>query len=111
MSFSTLTVTHSFLNADGTYASGSITFTLTESITNGTTTYVPASITANLSSTGGLSQALPANTDTGTIPTDSQWRVDINILGAKAQTFFIVVPTGGGSADLYSLMPGSQQVG
>lgn len=105
MSFSTCLITHTFENADGTPASGTIEFTLSKRITNGTTTLVPASVTANLNSQGQLSQALTSNVDQGTVPTDSQWRVDFRILGASPETFFIVVPTGGGSADLGSLLP------
>jgi hypothetical protein len=111
VSFSTSEITHTFVNADGTPASGSVTFTLAKPMTNGTTTIVPASITANLNGSGALSQELTSNADTGTIPTDSQWRVDLRILGAEEVTFFIVVPTGGHATDLGSLLPGAQQVG
>ncbi len=110
MAFSQCTVTHTFENADGTAASGSIEFTLTNIMTNGATTLVPASITANLNGSGQLSQALTSNADTGTIPTTTQWRVDLRILGAQQQTYFITVPTGGGTADLFTLMPGAQQI-
>lgn len=108
MSFSSCTITHNFENADGTAASGSITFGLTKRMTNGTTTIVPAEITANLNGSGALSQALTANNDPGTLPADAQWRVDFRILSSGApvtETFFITVPTGGGSADLGSLLP------
>ena len=111
MSFSQCTITHAVTNADDTPASGSITFTLSGRMTNGTTTIVPAAITANLNSSGQLSQALYSNVDTGTVPQDTNWRVDFRILGAEAETFFIIVPTGGGSVDLGSLLPGAQQVG
>lgn len=105
--FSQATVTHTFENADGTPASGSIEFTLTKRMTNGTLTIVPASITANLNGSGALSQALTSNVDAATIPQDASWRVDFRILGAQQETFWIVVPTGGGTVDLGSLL--SQQ--
>lgn len=105
MSFSTATVTHSFQNADGTPASGSITFALTKRMTNGTTTIIPAEITANLNAQGQLSQALTANNDAGTVPADAEWAVTFRILGASMEEFFIVVPTGGGTVDLGSLLP------
>lgn len=111
MAFSSAVVTHSFTNADGTPASGSITFTLTGRMTNGTNTIVPASITANLDGSGNLSQALASNLDTGTDPADTQWRVDWRVLGAQEETFFIVVPATGGTVDLGSLLPAQQQVG
>jgi hypothetical protein len=111
VSFTQSTITHTFTNADGTPASGSIEFTLTKMMTNGVNSIVPASITANLDASGDLSQALTSNGDTGTSPTDAQWRVDIRILGAQNVTEFIVVPTGGGSIDLATLLPSTQQVG
>ena len=46
-----------------------------------------------------------ANNDPETTPADSQWRVDFRILGAPAETFYIIVPTGGGTVDLGSLLP------
>lgn len=107
MAFTTATVTHTFQNADNTPASGAIEFTLTKRITNGSTTLIPSSITASLSSTGVLSQALTSNADTGTLPTDSQWRVDFRVLGAEQETFYITVPAGGGTIDLGTLL--SQQ--
>lgn len=103
--FSTCQITHSFANADGTPASGSITFYLTKRMTNGSQTIVPAEVTANLDSSGDLSQSLTANNDTGTVPGDAQWRVEFRILGAETETFFITVPTGGGTVDLGSLLP------
>ena len=110
MSFSTRTVTHLFQNADGTAASGRLVFTLTGRMTNGTTTIVPAEVSANLDNTGAISVSLTANNDTATVPTDTQWRVDFRILGADPETFYIIVPTGTGSVDLGSLLPGNQQV-
>ena len=105
MAFGSCTVTHSFLNADKSPASGNIEFTLTQRITNGTTTLVPASITANLGSSGQLSQVLTPNNDTATIPQTSQWRVDFRVLGASEETFYITVPTNTASVDLGSLLP------
>lgn len=107
MAFTSATVSHSVSNADLTAASGSIEFTLTKRMTNGTTTIVPASITANLSASGQLSQLLTANNDAGTTPGDAMWRVDFRILGAQQETFFITVPSGGGTVDLGTLL--SQQ--
>lgn len=105
MSFSKATITHTFENADGTAASGVIEFTLTKRMSQPGTTIVPASISASLNSSGQLSQALTANNDTGTIPDDARWRVDFRILGAEQESYFITVPTGGGTVDLYTLLP------
>lgn len=105
MSFTITTVTHTFVNADQTPASGALVFSLSKRITNGPTTVVPASVTANLDASGNLSQALTSNADAGTIPQDSEWRVDFRILGSPVETFFITVPSGAGTVDLGSLLP------
>ena len=111
MSFTTRELTHTFQNADGTAASGSLTFTLTQRMTNSGTTLIPADLTANLDASGNLAQTLTCNNDAATVPTGAQWRVDFRILGAQNESFFISVPSGGGSLDLGSLLPGNQQVG
>ena len=111
MAFTQRTLTHTFVNADGTAASGDITFSLTQRMTNTGTTMVPANLTANLDASGNLSQALTCNNDAATVPTGSQWRVDLRILGDSEESYFISVPTGSGSLDLGSLLPGNQQVG
>src|SRR5947209_1168496 len=101
MAFTSATITHTFLNPDTTPASGSVIFTLTKRMTNGTTSVMPGvTITAALSGAGALSQALYANNDTGTVPTDAQWRVDIRVGNEDDGPYYITVPTGGGSVDL-----------
>ena len=111
MSFSSASVVHSFLNADGTPASGVVEFTLTKRIANSGTSIVPNSIVCQLSSSGALVAVLTSNLDTATVPQDSQWRVDFRIQGPTIESDYIVVPTGGGSYDLGALLPGAQQVG
>lgn len=105
MAFSTVSITHGFQNPDGSAASGTVEFTLEKRMTNGTTTVLPWSITATLSATGTISQALVANNDSGTVPADATYRVDIRILGASQETYWITVPTNGGSVDLGTLLP------
>ena len=105
MAFTQRKLTHTVQNADATPGSGSITFTLTKRITNGTTTILPSEITANLNAKGELSQELIANTDSETVPQDSQWRVDFRLLGDTQETFYITVPVGPGTTDLGSLLP------
>lgn len=92
MSFSSPTISHTFINADGTPASGTVQFTLSKRMTNGSSSYVPASISANLNSSGVLSQAVPSNLDPGTYPTDSEWRVDIRIMGCPEEQVVGQVP-------------------
>ncbi len=105
MPFSTATITHSFLNADKTPASGAITFVLSGRMTNGTSTIIPAEITASLDVSGNLSQPLTSNVDAGTNPQTTSWQMTLRLLGAEREEFVIVVPTGGGSVDLGSLLP------
>ena len=111
MAFTSASVTHQFLNADGTPASGVVEATLTKRIANSGISYVPNSITTTLSSTGTIVMVLTSNVDSATVPQDSQWRVDFRIQGPTIESDFIVVPTGGGSYDLGALLPGAQQVG
>lgn len=109
--FSQATITHTFTNANQTPASGSVEFTLTKRMSQPGQTITPGSITATLDAEGNLSQALTANTDPGTIPQDAQWKVGLYILGAEEETYFITVPTGGGTIDLMSLLPQQPNAG
>lgn len=109
MSLSTVTVTHSVKNADGTAGSGTVIFTLSKRITNGTTTILPAPVAVTLDSSGNLSALLYANNDPSSTPNDSQYRVDFHLAyaGSEQESFWIVVPytSAGGSIDLGSLLP------
>ena len=114
MAFSSIQITHSFLNPDGSGASGNAVFALSGRMTNGSTSYMAAApITAPFSSAGALSQALPANNDPATTPTGTTWLITINVSGAKPETYEIVVPfnAAGGTVDLGALLPEAGQVG
>jgi len=111
MAFTQATITHTFLNADGTPASGEITFTLTKRMTNGTQTIIPSTVTAAVSATGTLSQLLWSTQDPGTWPQDAEYRVDFRLLGAEQEQFYVGVPSGGGTVDLGSLLPQEPQGG
>jgi hypothetical protein len=105
VAFTQATITHTFFAADGSQASGAVTFELTKRITNGTSTYAPGEVTSNLTS-GALSQALTSNVDSGTVPQDSQWLVTIRLAGLGADgPYPITVPTGGVTVDLGTLLP------
>lgn len=104
MSFSTTTLTHTFTGADGTPATGNVTFTLVKAMSNGTQTVLPTAVTSTLVD-GAISQSLMANNDTGTDPPDAQWRVDMRLNDLDPLVYFITVPTGGGTVDLGSLLP------
>lgn len=111
-SFSLTTLTHTFVNADGSTATGYVTFTLGDMMTNGDETYMPTRFESALVA-GALSQELPSNIDTGTVPSEpwnTRWRVDFHITGAIQRTFWIVVPAGGETIDLFDLIPWRQQL-
>lgn len=111
MAFSTCQITHGFQNADGSSASGTVTFSLTKRMTNGTTTILPTEITATLSGGGTISQTLTSNADSGTVPSDAQWICTIRVAPAQVEEYAIVVPSGGGSVDLGTLLPNSPTTG
>ena len=113
MAFTSRTITHTFLNADGTAASGTVAFTLSGRMTNGSTSYMPASkVTATIDGSGDISVSLPANDDTDTAPTGIMWQVTIDVAGAaRTEQYFITVPSSGsGDVDLGSLLPSTSQV-
>jgi hypothetical protein len=112
VAFTQRTVTHVFLNGDLTPASGKVVFVLDKLISNDGTSIIPIEIDSALDGTGHLSQSLTCNTDADTLPSDSQWRVDVTLAGSlSTQSYYIVLPPGIGSIDLFSLIAGSQQVG
>lgn len=110
MAFTTRTITHTFQNADTTPASGSVTFNLTKRMTNAGTTVLPSEVTGSLNGSGALSVVLTANNDAGTVPADAQWRVTFRILGCAEEVFNVTVPSGSGTIDLGTLLPGTPQV-
>lgn len=68
-------------------------------------TILPEPVTAIFNSSGEMSVELPSNKDSETTPGDTQYRLDLRIAGQDPQTFWITVPTGPGTTDLYSLLP------
>lgn len=105
MAFSYCVVSHTFSNADGTPASGSVEFTLSGRMTQPDTTIMPGNVTATLNGAGSFSQMLASNVDSATVPQTTTWRVDIRIAGSEIETFNIVVPTDTASEDLGALLP------
>ena len=108
MAFTQATITHKFENADDTVPAGAVTFKLSKRMTNGTTTLLPSEVTATLDASGNLSASLTSNNDVGTVPGDALWIVTVRITSPEPLTigpYSIAVPTGGGSFDLFSLMP------
>ena len=111
MAFTTDTVSHTFQNADGSNASGTVTFRLTKRMTNGTTTVLPTEITATLDASGHFSQTLTANNDPTTTPQDATYICTIRVSPAQVQEYSIIVPTAGGSVDLATLLPSTPTAG
>lgn len=111
MAFSTRTITHKFINPDGTPGSGVVEFALLKQMTNSGTTILPGVLLATIASDGTLSQAVTTNTDTGTFPADAQYRIDIRLQasGATTTSFVVQIPAGSGSLDLGSLLPQAEQ--
>lgn len=111
MSFTVRTITHTYLNADSTPASGKVTFDLSGTMSNGGTTIVPSEVVASLDVTGAISVSLAANDDTATLPTGVQWLATVRILGSTPVETAITVPSAGsGPVDLVSLYPTTPQV-
>jgi hypothetical protein len=100
MAATQITVTHTFLNPDGSAASGVIAFKLSARITNASASYAPqVPVHSTLNSMGQLSQVLPANNDPATTPANSFYTV----------TFFLnSAELSGGVVDLGSLLPQQQ---
>jgi hypothetical protein len=105
--FTRATVTHTFTNADGTAASGSLEFTLEAAMTNGSVTLVPGThASAQLDSSGNVSQELASTQDPDTFSQGlAAWRCDERIAGAPVRSYTFAVPSGGVSVDLGTLMP------
>lgn len=112
--FTQTTVTHTFLNADDSVATGKLTFTLDDQMTNGTSTVMPTRFEVTLDGSGDITQLLYSNVDANTFPPppwNTRWRVDFHITGASQRTYWITVPSNGGTLDLFDLIPAYQQVG
>jgi len=69
------------------------------------TSILPEAVTATFNSAGEMSVELPSNKDAETTPGNTQYRLDLRVVGQDPQTFWITVPTGPGTTDLYSLLP------
>lgn len=113
MSFTPVTVTHSFSDGTGAALTGAVVFKLTDQMTNGGTTVLPSDIVSELVS-GTFSQSLYANDDTGTVPAapqGAQWQALLKIDGSPQKEFTFTLPSASApTVDLYSLFPTEQQV-
>jgi len=103
VTFTYVTLTHTFGTADDLAASGEIDFTPIVPMHNGSTV-VKRKVTAVLTGSGALSQLLAANTDPDTLPTGTVYEVTERIAGQATLTYYVQVPHDqGASIDLRSL--------
>ena len=106
MAFTKAKISEKFVNVDGTPTQGHVVFTLSKRMSNGNETVAPSGLIVEINqATGEISVELYANNDPNTIPEDAQYRVDLRILGDERQSYYIEVPTGGGSYTLSELLP------
>lgn len=106
MAFTQRTITHNFTNADGTPASGAVTFELTKRMSQPGQTIVPGEVSSALDASGNLSQSVAPTNDSGTMPQDALWNVTIRIQGmSPLGPYGCSVPAGSGDLDLYDILP------
>lgn len=104
MAFTQVTVTATFVNADGTIPGGTVTFTPTAAMANGGS-IVPVSSRV-LTLTGGTATVvLDANDDVGTTPSGTGYTVVEAIAGAASRTYTVVLARAQPSVSLASLAP------
>ncbi len=105
MAFTQVTVSHTFINGDGSAASGSLTFTYPFELNNGVQTVSEDPIDVTLSSNGTFSQVLLATDDVGTTPAGALCRVDIRLTGQEPKTYFVSIPSASPTVDLDAILP------
>lgn len=103
MAFTFVTITHTFQTPADLAAVGVVDFQPVEPMHNGTTV-VANKTTAVLSGVGALSQKLAANTDPGTLPTGTTYKVTERITGQATFSYYVQIPHDQGSTlDLRAL--------
>jgi lysophospholipase L1-like esterase len=103
LAFTYVTVTHTFEVANDVPASGAVEFTLVAPMRN-EISVVAAPVKATLTVAGLISQKLAANTDPGTTPTGTTYKVTERLTGQPALTYYIQVPHDqGATIDLRAL--------
>lgn len=92
MAFTSVTVTKSWENPDGTIPVGTVTFTLSAEITDSSTgKSVPAEPIVAALAGGVLKQTLLANNDTTTVPTGTIYAVS-EVVDGLTNTYNISIP-------------------
>jgi len=105
----TITVTDTYINADGTFASGTVTFTPTSQLQDATGEVVvtASTITATVNATRGtFSVVLPCTDNADLTPSPWAYTVVINVPGVSSQSFTALFPhTLGASVALRTVTP------
>lgn len=106
MAFTVVTITQDYDLADGVEPSGQVTFTPTYPRTNSGKVIPAAPVTRRLDPSGQISIDLAANTDSGTLPTGTAYKVD-ELINSVARSYYVTIPHDQGSslvlADLASV--------
>jgi len=109
MAFTSITVTGTYEDPIGDPAEGRVTFKLTSTMRQpeGNLTIVPTDVVATLDGDGEFSIVLPANNDSGTVPSGVGYEVTERIRGAALNKYFISIDKDaiGGTVDLADLVP------
>jgi hypothetical protein len=102
-----ITLTATFLDADGQPASGHVTFRLSAPLqdTAGNVIVAPTTVRADLDADGHMEVALFATADEATIPQGLTYRVTEQIAGASIRRYDIVVAAEPATVDLADLAP------
>lgn len=107
MSFTSITVSGTFQNEDGTAAAGTLQFQLSAPMVNADLVIEPVPVTVTLNSQGKFSLPLKANDDPTTTPQGTTYTVIERITSSSNREYSIVVPhtAPGAAVDLSTLMP------
>lgn len=111
MSFTQVTVTGTYLQVDGTPASGSVTFTLTASITDGTTIVSGSPRKIELDASGSFTVQMPANDDSTTSPQNTLYQVAEQINSGKIveRGYYVALAKAVPSVNIAALAPALPQ--
>ena len=96
MAFTTITVTGTYKEADGTTAaSGNVTFIASTTMTDSSNNQIiaPTLVTGTLNGSGSISVSLTATDDSTTSPTGVTYEVTENIDNAGQNKYNIAIPS------------------
>lgn len=106
MAFTPVTVTATFAAEQGVPSSGSVEFTLTSAMSNGGV--VHSAVTQSMAIVNGVgSIVLNANTDVGTVPSNTGYRVTEYVNGSRPRTYAVILSAAAPTVALASMIPAS----